>query len=129
MERSAIRESVPALRFAPCGLRTISAGAITRPGVVVSLAKTLRGVEAGDRLHFEIFFQAVLAPFAAVAGLLVAAERRGAVVGHALQVDVAGANLLADPARALHGVAGDVTGETIRRVVGDLDSFRLVLGK
>src|SRR5690349_1807475 len=128
MERSAIRESVPALRFAPCGLRTISAGAITRPGVVVSLAKTLRGVEAGDRLHFEIFFQAVLAPFAAVAGLLVAAERRGAVVGHALQVDVAGANLAGDLASALDRPSRDVTGKTIRRVVGDLDGVGLVLG-
>src|SRR5437016_2246712 len=57
----------------------------------------LRRVEARDRLHLEIFFQTVFAPFAAVAGLLVAAERRGAVVRHALQVDVAGADLLADP--------------------------------
>src|SRR5215218_9881952 len=40
----------------------------------------LRGVVAGDRLHFEIFFQTVATPLAAVAGLLVAAERRGAVV-------------------------------------------------
>src|SRR5689334_22667545 len=128
MERSAIRESVLALRFAPCGLRAMSAGAITRPGVVVSLAKTLRGVEAGDRLHFEIFFQAVLAPFAAVAGLLVAAERRGAVVGHALQVDVAGANLAGDVASALDRPSRDVTGKTIRRVVGDLDGVGLVLG-
>ena len=53
----------------------------------------LRGVVAGDRLHLEIFLEAVLAPLAAVAGLLVAAERRGAVVRHALQVDVAGADL------------------------------------
>src|SRR3954451_8639475 len=89
---------------------------------------SLRGVVAGDRLHFEIFFQTVLAPLAAVAGLLVAAERRGAVVRNALQIDVARADLLADPARAFDGVTGDVTGQTIGRVVGDLDGFGFVLG-
>src|SRR6476659_8293109 len=81
--------------------------------------KNLRGVVAGDGLDLEIFLQAVFAPFAAVAGLLVAAERRGAVVRHALQVDVAGADPAADPAGSLDGVGGDVAGETIRRVVGD----------
>src|SRR3954451_22345298 len=87
----------------------------------------LRGVIAGDRLHFEIFFQTVLAPFAAVAGLLVAAERRRAVVRNALQIDVAGADLLADAARRFHGVGGDVTGQTVGRVVGNLDRFGFVL--
>src|SRR5438105_14402870 len=96
------------------------------PGVIGF--SRLRRVEAGDGLHFEIFFQTVLAPFAAVAGLLVAAERRGAVVRHALQVDVAGADLPADPARAFHAVAGDVTGKTIGRVVGNLDRLGFVLG-
>src|SRR3954447_26872078 len=88
----------------------------------------LRGVVASDRLHFEIFFQTVLAPFAAVAGLLVAAERRGAVVRNALEVDVAGADLTADAARAFHGVTGNVTSQTIRRVVGDLHRFGFILG-
>src|SRR5262245_29851067 len=105
-----------------------NAGAVTCPGVVVSLAKSLRGVEAGDCLHFEIFFQAVLAPLAAVAGLLVAAERRGALVRHALQVDVAGADLAGDATRALYRVASDITGETIGRVIGDLDRLGFVLG-
>src|SRR6266849_8352658 len=91
-------------------------------------SESLRGVVAGDGLDLEIFFQAVFAPFAAVAGLLVAAERRGAVVRDALQVDVAGANPAADPARGLHGVGGDVTGETVRRVVGDLHGILFVLG-
>src|SRR6202035_5684956 len=90
--------------------------------------KRLRGVIAGDRLDLEIFFQAVFAPFAAVAGLFVATERRGAVVGLALQVDVAGAQLASDLAGALDGIGGDVTGETVGRVVGDPDGVFLVLG-
>src|ERR1700712_4657698 len=81
--------------------------------------RNLRGVVAGDGLDLEIFFQTVLAPFAAVAGLLVAAERRGAVVRHALQVDVAGADLAADLARGLDGIGGDVAGKTVGRIVGD----------
>src|SRR5215211_295684 len=88
----------------------------------------LRGVVAGDRLDLEIFLEAVLAPLAAVAGLLVAAERRGAVVRHALQVDVAGADLAGHAARAFHRIARDVTGETVGRVVGDLHRFGFILG-
>src|SRR3954452_24555810 len=88
----------------------------------------LRGVVAGDRLHFEIFFQAVLAPLAAVAGLLVATERRGAVVRNALQIDVAGADLAADAARAFDRITGDVTGKTIRRIIGDTHGIGFVLG-
>src|SRR5258705_4004598 len=90
--------------------------------------KNLRGVVAGDGLDLEIFFQAVFAPFAAVAGLLVAAERRGAVVRHALQVDVAGADLAADLTSGLHAVGRDVTGQTVRRVVGDLDRVGFIPG-
>src|ERR1700721_2161765 len=75
-------------------------------------SKTLRGVEACDRLDLEEFLKAVFAPFAAVAGLLVAAERRGAVVGLPLQVDVAGADPTADLAGGLDGVGGDITGQT-----------------
>src|SRR5262249_8987729 len=78
--------------------------------------------------HLEILFQAVLAPLAAVAGLLVAAERRTAVVRHALQVDVSGAKLARDLAGALDAAGRDVTGKTGRRVVGDLDGVGLVLG-
>src|SRR5450631_2715417 len=88
----------------------------------------LRRVVAGDRLRLEIFLEAELAPFATVAGLLVAAERRGAVVRHALQVDVAGADLAADLAGALDGAGSDVTGQTIGRVVGDMDRVSFVLG-
>src|SRR5579863_2384604 len=90
---------------------------ISAPAPCSPEEKSLRGVEAGDRLDLEIFFHAVFAPLAAVAGLLVAAERRGAVVGHALQVDVAGTDLAADLARPLDGAGRDVTGEAVRRVV------------
>src|SRR6185436_17417429 len=83
-------------------------------------------VESRDRLHLEIFLETVLAPFAAVAGLLVAAERRGAIVRHALQIDVAGADLAADAARAFHGITSHVAGENIGRVVGDLDGVGFI---
>src|ERR1700694_2469534 len=89
---------------------------------------SLRGVEAGDRLDLEIFLETVFAPLAGVAGLLVAAERRGTVVRHTLQVDVAGTQLAADLAGAFDGVGGDVTGQTIRRVVGDPHRVGFILG-
>src|SRR5438105_7611549 len=96
------------------------------PGVIGF--SRLRRVEAGDGLHFEIFLETVLAPFAAVAGLLVAAERRSAVIRHALQVDVAGAELAGDLAGAVDAAGRDVAGKTVRRVVGDLDGVGFVLG-
>src|ERR1700732_292578 len=78
----------------------------SRPGAAI---KNLRRVVTRDRLGLEIFLQTVFAPFAAVAGLLVAAERRGAVVRHALQIDVAGTDAAADLAGGFHGIGGDVT--------------------
>src|ERR1700681_3195342 len=107
----------------PHGLERETPERYPAPAFAFDILEGLRGVVAGDRLDLEIFLEAVLAPFAAVAGLLVAAERRGAVVRDALQVDVAGADLAADAARAFHGVTGDVTGQTIGRVVGDLHGF------
>src|ERR1700755_2838872 len=116
----------PGSRFAWPGRRRVATGAINekrRSGysapalLLMSLywcrGDWLRGIEAGNRLHLEIFFQAVFAPFTAVTGLLVAAERRGAVVRHALQVDVAGTDPAADLAGGLDGVGGDVTRQTI----------------
>ena len=58
---------------------------------------------AGDCLHLEEVLHAVLAPLATVAGLLVATERGGALVRHAVEVDVAGADLLADALGACDG--------------------------
>src|SRR5258706_12573177 len=91
------------------------------PAPALLLSQTLRGVVAGDCLDLEIFLQAVFAPLAAVAGLLVAAERRGAVVRHALQVDVPCADPAADLPGGLHGAGGDVTSEPTRRVAADPD--------
>src|ERR1700727_805060 len=104
------------------GLKTQNAGADIPPRRFYWCREgRLRGVEASDRLDLEIFFQAVFAPFTAVAGLLVAAERRGAVVRYALQIDVAGTDPAADLAGGLDGVGGDVTRQTIRRVIGNPD--------
>src|ERR1700730_8955366 len=104
---------VGTLRFAhptSLSLKKQNAGADDPPRRSFSnLASSLRGVEARDCLRLEIFLQTVAAPFAAVAGLLVAAERRGAVVRHALQIDVAGADLAADLARAIDRTGRHVT--------------------
>src|SRR3569832_415014 len=117
MGRSAIRGPVP--HYAPrhAGYKQ-TAGAVSRPGVMLSKRSSLRRVEAGDGLHFEEVLEAVLAPLAAVAGLLVAAERRAAVVGHTLQIHVAGADLAADALGVLDRSAGDVAREAIGGVVG-----------
>src|SRR5215510_67555 len=88
----------------------------------------LRRVVARNRLGLEIFLQTVTAPFAPVAGLLVASERRGALVRYSLQVDVGGADLAADTARGFDGVGRDVPGESVGRVIGDLHRLGLVLG-
>src|ERR1700730_8037414 len=106
-------------RLLAAPLQKQNAGARKNPAPALHPSQSLRGVVAGDRLDLEIFFQAVFAPFAAVAGLLVSAERRGAVGRHALPVGVAGARLAADLAGALDGVGGDVPRQTIGRVVGD----------
>jgi hypothetical protein len=64
-----------------------------------------------------------LPPLAAIARLLVAAERRGTLVRHAVEVDVACADLTANLARALDGARRNVTGQTIRRIAADLDGL------
>ena len=51
----------------------------------------LRRLIAQHGFHFQEFLEAVFAPFAARARLLVAAERRVEVGAGAVQVDVAGA--------------------------------------
>src|SRR5260370_39809754 len=89
------------------------------PAPAPQSSQSSRGVEAGDCLDLEIFFQTVFAPFAAVAGLLVAAERRGAVVRHTLRGDVAGADLSANLAGGLHAVGRAVTAQAVRRVGGE----------
>src|SRR3546814_14048610 len=55
------------------------------------------GAVAEDRFHLEELFQAELAALAAVAGLLVAAERPGGVAGRIVGVHGAGAHPRRDP--------------------------------
>src|SRR5207237_4846857 len=100
-----------------------NAGTIISPRRLLSayVDVGLRGVEAGDRLRFEILFHAVLAPLTAVARLLVAAERCRTLVRQAVEVDVTGADLAGHLAGALDGAGRDVASETIGRLVGDLD--------
>src|SRR5262245_43239280 len=83
--------------------------------------------QAGDGLHLRELVEAEAAPFAAVAGLLVAAEGCSALVGGAVDVDVAGADALGDAPRALHVAGGDIAGEPVGRVVSDAHGVVLVL--
>src|ERR1700688_2646753 len=84
-------------------------------------ADDLRGVVAHHRLHLEALFAAELAPFAAVAGLLVAAERRAEIGPGAIQVDIAGAQLRRHFPRVLEIARGHIAGEAVDRVVGQAD--------
>src|SRR3569833_578827 len=102
--------------WARCDLPTLRA--LTRSSRVVP----------SNRLGLEILLETELAPFAAVAGLFVATERRAAVVGHALQVDIAGADLATDAAGILDRRTIDIAGKTIGGGVGDAHRVGLVLG-
>src|SRR5215471_938014 len=97
------------------------------PGAVMSEGRRLSLLSAGDRLHLKEVLHAVLAPLATVAGLLVAAERGGALVRNAVEVDHDGTDLPADALGAFDRAGGDVAGEAVGRVVGNLDRFGLVL--
>src|SRR5690348_665744 len=68
---------------------------------VAAFAATLRGVVAHDRLDLEELVEAEFAPFAAVAGLLVAAEGRAEIGPGAVQMHIAGAQLRRHLARML----------------------------
>ena len=59
------------------------------------------GLIAEHRLDLEIFLKAEDAVLAAIAGLLVAAERYFIVRRRTIEINAAGANLLADPAGVL----------------------------
>src|ERR1700720_4290822 len=73
------------------------------------------------RLDLHHVVETVPTPFAAVARVLVATERRLHIVACAVQVDVAGANARAALASALERTRIDVARQAIRRVVGDGD--------
>src|SRR5690606_11393959 len=77
-------------------------------------------------LHLEELLEAEDAPFAAVAGLLVAAERRGEVGAGAVQVHVAGAQPRRYALRVLEVARAHVARQPVRRVVRDADRLLLV---
>src|SRR5207244_6533547 len=82
---------------------------------------------AEDGLQLEELREPRLAPFAAVAGLLVAAKR-GAEIGLCtVHVHVSRSDPLCDPSRTLEVARGDVAGEAVRRVVRDAQGIALVL--
>src|SRR5581483_12081772 len=85
------------------------------------------GAPAGHGLDLEVLLEPEPAPLAAVARLLVAAERRGPLVGSAVEVDIAGADAARDPPRALDVTRGHVARQAIGRVVGDAHGLLLVL--
>src|SRR5262249_11848326 len=79
------------------------------------------------RLELEELAEARFAPLAAVAGLLVAAERAAEVGLGAVHVDVPRADLPGDLPGAVDVRGRDVAREAVERVVRDLDRLVLVL--
>jgi hypothetical protein len=82
---------------------------------------------ADDALHLQEVVDAPVGIFAAIPGLLVAAEGREGIPGGIVDLDLAGT----DPARDLPGMLDvlrfDIGREAIDRVVGDLDRLLLAL--
>src|SRR3954471_14110435 len=78
-----------------------------------------------QRLGLEELLEAELAELAAVAGLLVAAERSQRVEAAAVDLDLAGADLAGDLLGPLRIAGPHAAGEAIDRVVGDLDGLFL----
>ena len=70
-----------------------------------------------EGLGLQVFFEAVLAEFAAVAGLLVAAEGREQVVLAAVDVDLAGADAFGDALSAFDVAGPDAAGRWRLRVL------------
>src|SRR6266851_874537 len=89
--------------------------------------RNLRRVVAHHRLGLEELVEAEFAPFAAVAGLLVAAERRAEIGTGAVQMHIAGAELRRDLARMLEVAGLHVTREAIHHVVGHADCLLLAV--
>src|SRR5262245_10521634 len=81
---------------------------------------------AQRRLVLEILLEAEHAVLAAVAGLLVAAERNAAVPRRAVQIDSTSTNSFSDAAHPFDVLALDISSEAIGRTVCDRD--RLVFG-
>src|SRR5256885_5590099 len=85
------------------------------------------GAPAGHGLDLHEFLEAEAAPFAAVARLLVAAERRGPLVGCTVDVDVAGPHAPGNAACPLHVARGNVPRQPVGGVVGHADGIVLAL--
>src|SRR5688572_13547672 len=85
------------------------------------------GGGAEYRLDLEELLEALGAPLASVAGLLVAAERSREVRPGAVDVHVAGAEAGGDLLRVLRIPRLHVAGETVRGVVRHRDRFLLRL--
>src|SRR3546814_16357321 len=82
---------------------------------------------AGDRLDLKEVLEAPLAALAAVAGLLVAAERTAGGTAGAVHLHHARAQLPRHPLRPL-GIAGpDIGREAVAGVVGDPDRLLITL--
>src|SRR5688572_33398833 len=81
---------------------------------------------AHDSLDLEKLVQPECAPFAAKAGLLVAAERRGGVEPLPVEVDVPGPDATRHRARVLQIARRHVARQSVWRVVRDADCFFFV---
>src|SRR4029450_13161838 len=78
-------------------------------------------------LYLEKLLESVLTPFAAVAGLLVAAEGSAEVDAGAVQMHVAGAQVRGDAQRALRITRRHIARQSVRRIVGDADGLLLTV--
>src|SRR5262249_15977353 len=78
-------------------------------------------------LRLEELLEAELAPLAAVARLLVAAERRAEIGLGAVHADLSGADPRRDAARALEVARRDIARESVGGVVCDPDRVLIVL--
>ena len=77
---------------------------------------------AHDGFHFEEFLEAMLAPFAAITGLLIATERCREVWALAVDLDLASADAIGD-LRGFGRLTLDIASETVFGVIRHFDRF------
>src|SRR3954451_19756210 len=107
--------------------RTVSRRSLCSSLSSKSTASSLREASELEALHLQQLLDGEPAVLAAVAGLLVAAERGHRVEGAAVDLDLAGADAAGDADRAVLVGRPDAAGEAVVAVVGDTDSVLLVL--
>src|SRR3954468_23225128 len=83
----------------------------------------LRRLPSRDALDLQVILEPVFGVFAAVAGLLVAAEGQAGVPLRIVDVDIAGAHAGGDFTGLLDVLGLDVGGQAIDGVVGGADRF------